>query len=383
MTTLTTAPAPATPTPPSVELFDLRKVFGDTMAVDGVSLTVEQGEFLTLLGPSGCGKTTTLRLIAGLEQPTSGEVRIHGKSMVGRPAFKRPVNTVFQNYALFPHLDLLENVAFGLRMAGIARDERHARARDALAMVRLAGYEHRRTHELSGGEQQRAALARALVNRPTVLLLDEPLGALDLRLRKDMQLELKGLNRQVGITFIYVTHDQEEAIVMSDRIAVMLRGRILQVAPPMDIYRRPTSRFVAEFVGETNVLAGSARATESGWAQVQLAGLGSLRGRLAESLDGEAAASVSFRPEWVSIGPAEAREEESAGAMSNGRLNRVFGSVVQMLFQGPDVVYHVMLPGGHVLRARRPIEAVESGSTRLGDQVALSFPVEETMVLVR
>jgi spermidine/putrescine transport system ATP-binding protein len=371
------------PTSASVELVDLRKSFGGTTAVDGVFLTVDQGEFLTLLGPSGCGKTTTLRLIAGLEQPTSGEVRIHGDPMVGRPAFKRPVNTVFQNYALFPHLDVVDNVAFGLRMAGVARRERLAQASDALAMVRLSGYEHRRTHQLSGGEQQRVALARALVNRPTVLLLDEPLGALDLRLRKEMQLELKGLNRQVGITFIYVTHDQEEAIVMSDRIAVMFRGRILQAAPPTEIYRRPASRFVAEFVGETNMLSGTARAAEAGWAQVQVAGLGSLHGRLAEALDGEAAAWASFRPEWVSIDPVDSSGTVPASASSDGRLNQVTGRVDQMLFQGPDVVYHVKLPTGDVLRARRAIKAWESDSTRLGDEVVMSFPAEETMVLAR
>ncbi len=367
----------------SVELVSLRKVFGDVAAVDGVSLAVDQGEFLTLLGPSGCGKTTTLRMIAGLEQPTSGEIRIHGQSMAGRPAFKRPVNTVFQHYALFPHLDVLDNVAFGLRMAGIDRTERYTRARDALAMVQLADYERRRPHELSGGEQQRVALARALVKRPAVLLLDEPLGALDLRLRKEMQLELKGLNRQVGITFIYVTHDQEEAIVMSDRIAVMLRGRILQAAAPTEVYRRPTSRFVAEFVGDTNLLTGQGRAAEPGWAVVDLPEIGSLRGRLTEPLGDEATVTVSFRPEWVSIEPVEHQPTSTDGSRPDGQVNRISGRVDDMLFQGPDVVYLVALAGGPAMRARRPIGAAESSGVRQGDAVVINFPVEETMVLVR
>ncbi|MCA9877685.1 MAG: ABC transporter ATP-binding protein, partial [Thermomicrobiales bacterium] len=238
----------------SIQLRDLYKYFGETPAVNGVSLDVRDGEFLTLLGPSGCGKTTTLRMIGGFEHPTSGAIYISGQEMGDRPPYRRPVNTVFQNYALFPHMTVGQNVAYGLEMAGVPRAERQQRVTQALEMVRLPHVENRKPSELSGGQQQRVALARALVNRPSVLLLDEPLGALDLKLRKAMQLELKQLNREVGATFVYVTHDQEEALTMSDRIAVMNEGQILQLGSPEEIYERPRTRFVADFIGQTNFL---------------------------------------------------------------------------------------------------------------------------------
>jgi len=240
-----------------VELRDLTKRFGDAVAVDGISLQVGRGELLALLGPSGCGKTTTLRIVAGFEEPTSGEVLIDGHDAVGIPPHKRNVNTVFQNYALFPHLDVLENVAYGLKQRKVARAERRARAQEALELVRMAPYAARRPAELSGGQQQRVALARALVLRPKVLLLDEPLGALDLKLRKEMQIELKRIQEEVGVTTVIVTHDQEEAMALADRIAVMDAGRIEQLDAPGVVYDRPATAFVAEFVGELSFLDGT------------------------------------------------------------------------------------------------------------------------------
>lgn len=230
----------------AIELVQVTKSFGNYVAVDNVSLQIKDGEFFSLLGPSGCGKTTSLRMIAGFEMPTSGEIHLHGQSVGDLPPFKRPINTVFQNYALFPHLSVAQNVGFGLEMRHIPKPEITARVGEALAMVRMAEFANRRPNQLSGGQQQRVALARALVNRPEVLLLDEPLGALDLKLRKQMQLELKAMQAEIGITFIYVTHDQEEALTMSDRIAVMHRGKVLQCASPREIYERPLSRYVAE-----------------------------------------------------------------------------------------------------------------------------------------
>src|SRR5712691_3393575 len=242
-----------------VELLGISKVFGITPAVRDLALRVERGLFFSLLGPSGCGKTTTLRLIAGFEQPTTGRVMIRGVDMVGLPPYRRDVNTVFQNYALFPHMSVADNIAYGLRQRHVSRSEVRRRVQEALEMVRLVGVEARKPSELSGGQQQRVALARALVNRPTVLLLDEPLSALDLKLRKEMQVELKTLQRTVGITFIYVTHDQEEALTLSNRIAVMNAGRLEQEGTPSEVYERPQTRFVADFIGLTNFITGRVR----------------------------------------------------------------------------------------------------------------------------
>ena len=251
----------------AVELHDVVKVFptpegGEVEAVNHVTLQIRHGEFFSMLGPSGCGKTTSLRMIAGFEWPTNGEVVIDGRAMGRTPPYLRPVNTVFQSYALFEHMSVFQNVAFGLEMARIPRSEIQRRVGEALEMVKLSGMNRRRPKQLSGGQQQRVALARALVKRPKVLLLDEPLGALDLKLRKEMQLELKALQDQVGITFVYVTHDQGEALTMSDRIAVMKQGQVLQVGSPVEIYERPNHRFVADFIGETNFLYGSVKALE-------------------------------------------------------------------------------------------------------------------------
>ena len=240
--------------PPDVRLTGLRKTYGEVVAVAGVDLEIARGEFFTLLGPSGSGKTTTLRMIAGFEEPDAGRVELAGRDMAGLAPYDREVNTVFQDYALFPHMTVAENVEYGMRVQKVGKTERRQRAAEALEMARLPGYEGRRPSELSGGQRQRVALARAIVNRPKVLLLDEPLGALDLKLREQMQVELKRIQDEVGITFIYVTHDQDEALTMSDRIAVFNEGRVEQVGAPAEVYERPASRFVTGFVGVSNVL---------------------------------------------------------------------------------------------------------------------------------
>ena len=244
---------------PDVELRGVSKRFGDVLAVDDVDLVVEEGEFLSLLGPSGCGKTTTLRMIAGFERPDEGRVLIGGRDVTELPAHKRESNTVFQSYALFPHLSVLDNVAYGLKQRGASKAERAGRAREMLVLVRLPDIERRKPRQLSGGQQQRVALARALVMEPRVLLLDEPLGALDLKVRKELQIELKRIQKRVGITFVYVTHDQDEALAMSDRVAVMNGGRIEQIAAPREVYDSPATPFVAEFIGDTNFIRRNGR----------------------------------------------------------------------------------------------------------------------------
>ena len=264
--------------PLAVQFTQVSRTFGEVKAVDQVSIDIDDGEFFSMLGPSGSGKTTCLRLIAGFEQPNSGSIRIHGVEAAGVPPYQRDVNTVFQDYALFPHMNVRDNIAYGLKVKGVAKAERHARAEEALAMVALAGYGERKPAQLSGGQRQRVALARALVNRPRVLLLDEPLGALDLKLREQMQGELKKLQRQLGITFIFVTHDQTEALSMSDRVAVFNRGRIEQVDTPRNLYMKPATTFVAEFVGTSNVI----------------------RGDLAEQLNGSRS-PFSIRPEHIRL----------------------------------------------------------------------------------
>jgi len=246
---------------PLIEIRGLSKAFGSVKAVDGVDLDINAGEFLTLLGPSGSGKTTVLRMIAGFETPDAGVIKLNGKDITNQPPYERDVNTVFQDYALFPHMDVITNIEYGLRVKKVDKKERRAKALEALEQVRLSGYENRKPSQLSGGQRQRVALARALVNRPAVLLLDEPLGALDLKLRQQMQIELKELQREVGITFIFVTHDQEEALTMSDRIAVFDKGKIQQLVRPAAIYEKPTNEFVAGFVGVSNLISGSAAQT--------------------------------------------------------------------------------------------------------------------------
>jgi putative spermidine/putrescine transport system ATP-binding protein len=312
----TTSPAPASP---AVRLEGISKHYGDVVAVDGIDLDVRDGEFFSMLGPSGSGKTTTLRMIAGFEQPTTGRILLHGRDVTGIPPFDRDVNTVFQDYALFPHLSVGDNVAYGLMVRKVPRAERTARVTDALRMVRLEGFEGRKPGQLSGGQRQRVALARALVNRPRVLLLDEPLGALDLKLREEMQIELKAIQQQVGITFIYVTHDQEEALTMSDRLAVFNAGRIEQLGSPAEVYERPASRFVAGFVGTSNVLSGDvARA---------------MLGR-----DG----TFTIRPEKIRLAGVDA----AAGPDESSAL----GTIASVVYLGPDTRYIVEPePGGRLV----------------------------------
>ncbi|MGC9334677.1 MAG: ABC transporter ATP-binding protein [Anaerolineae bacterium] len=315
---------------------------GSVVAVDNVSLEIRDGEFFSLLGPSGCGKTTTLRMIAGFEHPTEGEIFIHGRPMGLTPPYQRNTNMVFQNYALFPHMTIERNVAFGLQMKKVSKDEIQRRVQEALAMVRLADYGPRRPNQLSGGQQQRIALARALVNRPELLLLDEPLGALDLKLRKDMQIELKNLQKEVGITFVYVTHDQEEALTMSDRIAVMHQGKVLQIGSPTEIYERPNCRFVADFIGDTNFLEGVVDGQEGNIVTV-LVDTG-----LPVAVEAEGTFSrgtrvtVAVRPEKIRLLPNPVR----------GSQNSFPCRVEQVVYVGTDTRFLVRLTENVVLSVR-------------------------------
>lgn len=351
----------------AVELRDVVKRFptpegGEVVAVSHVTLQIKDGEFFSLLGPSGCGKTTSLRLIAGFELPTQGEIRIHGREMSQVPAFQRPVNTVFQQYALFPHMTVQQNIEFGLEMKGVARAERARRVAEALEMVRLPGMEKRRPKQLSGGQQQRVALARALINKPEVLLLDEPLGALDLKLRKEMQLELKTLQREVGITFIYVTHDQEEALTMSDRIAVMNQGVVLQVGEAEEIYERPANRFVADFIGETNFLDGVVRAQNGAVVEIELEGTGKIFVESSRRFANGQQVSVAVRPEKLRL-----RADLSDG-------NTVRGRVEDVIYIGTDTYYGVRFAGGQKVRVREQnITKAHKEIAKTGDEVTISF----------
>ncbi|HVC82223.1 MAG TPA: ABC transporter ATP-binding protein [Chloroflexota bacterium] len=354
----------------SIELRNVQKRFGAVKAVDGVSLAVQRGEFLTLLGPSGCGKTTTLRLVAGFEQPSAGEILIAGQPVAGLPPNRRNVNTVFQNYALFPHMNVAENVGFGLRMKRLRRPDVKRRVADALAMVRLEGLGGRRPSQLSGGQQQRVALARALVNRPAVLLLDEPLGALDLKPRRAMQTELRTLNRTVGITFVYVTHDQEEALTMSDRIAVMSGGQILQLGSAQEIYETPASRFVADFIGEANFLEGKVLGWTGGVAAIGTPA-GTIAVRCRTSLSAGLPACVFVRPERVGLAP--------PGAKGTLHDNLVRGRLVEAVYAGAAMIYTVALADHSTIVARTPIQAAPPEP---GSEVTLRWSTSECSVLI-
>jgi len=309
------------------------------LAVDHIDLEVRDGEFFSLLGPSGCGKTTTLRMIGGFEQPTEGTIELQGEDVTWLPAYKRNVNTVFQNYALFPHLTIYENVAFGLRRKRVAADDVKKRVTEMLELVELPGYERRKPSQISGGQAQRVALARALVNKPAVLLLDEPLGALDLKLRKQMQVELKRIQQEVGITFIYVTHDQEEAMTMSDRIAVMNKGKYEQLGDPEALYERPKTLFVAGFLGVSNLLPAKRDGAENGYAGFRLADGTGVRVPSA-LIDGrDANIALGVRPEKI-------RMFEPAKDIPAG-LNRVPGTVTHASYLGVSTQYIVTLPDGH------------------------------------
>jgi spermidine/putrescine transport system ATP-binding protein len=322
-----------------VKLSDLVKRFADVTAVDGIELDMPGGEFFSMLGPSGCGKTTTLRMIAGFEEPTSGSILLDGRDVAHVPPHKRNVNTVFQSYALFPHLSVLDNVAFGLRRAKVSKHEVKRRVGEALEMVQLGALGKRKPAQLSGGQQQRVALARALVLNPAVLLLDEPLGALDAKLRKALQIELKALQQEVGITFIYVTHDQEEALTMSDRIAVMNDGRVEQVAPPKDVYEEPATSFVADFLGVSNLMEATAHGrADGGRCRVTLDQFELVAGRGVSDATGPA--RIVIRPERVRLEPRETSGE-----------NRIPGMVERVVYLGAAVQFVVRLANGATVQA--------------------------------
>jgi spermidine/putrescine transport system ATP-binding protein len=369
--------------PPDVEILGVTKRFGDVTAVDRMDLRIAHGEFYSILGPSGCGKTTTLRMIAGFEQPTEGEILLAGKPIAGVPPYQRNVNTVFQHYALFPHMNVAQNVGYGLRQRRTSRDEERRRVSEALALVRLSGYEQRRTWEMSGGQQQRVALARALVNRPTVLLLDEPLGALDLKLRKEMQLELKALQREVGITFVYVTHDQEEALTMSDVIVVMRDGLIQQMGGPTELYERPVNRFVADFIGSSNFMAGTVEALDAAAGQVtvrtdrNLAVRGWVTDPSATLVVGQAVTVVT-RPERLQVIP-----QHDAGEVASG-WTAVPGRIHQGTYLGDQTEYRVQTDGAGELIVRRQNAAGAGASQGLGpgDPVMVRWREEANLVLV-
>jgi spermidine/putrescine transport system ATP-binding protein len=351
------------PTGPDVQLRGVTKRFGDLVAVDDVSLEMPRGEFLALLGPSGCGKTTTLRMIAGFEEPDEGEIYIGGKPAVGVPPHKRDVNTVFQQYALFPHMTVLDNVAYGLKQRGVSRGERHAKAREALELVRLLGKDNSRPAELSGGQQQRVALARALILRPQVLLLDEPLGALDLKLRKQMQIELKRIQEEVGITFVVVTHDQEEAMAMADRIAVMNEGRVDQLGRPSEIYDSPATAFVADFIGEMNHLEGT---LEPGGQAVSLPGARIGIGRVVEPAPEGARVRVGVRPEEIGF---------------SGEGNGDAATTVAAMVLGHHVQIVARLQDGSEVVARQRRSQESANALQPGDPVWLDWPPHAGMLL--
>jgi spermidine/putrescine transport system ATP-binding protein len=357
----------------AIEARGVSKIFGAAgqdavTALDNVSVRIRENEFFTLLGPSGCGKTTLLRLIAGFDFPTRGEILLHGEDIAGLPPFKRPVNTVFQNYALFPHMTVGQNIAFGLEMLGKPKAEVEETVVSMLQLVRMEELKNRRTSQISGGQQQRVALARALAPRPQVLLLDEPLSALDYKLRKDMQIELKRLQHETGITFIFVTHDQEEALTMSDRIAVMSRGRILQIGTPREIYDRPAERFVANFIGETNFLEGEIAGASNGRATVRLSSGATLTATLPEAAKLDGKVTVVVRPEHARL---SSRPDAS---MLRGRLENI-------VYFGTDTHYHVQLDEGPEFIVRQQNQRGVDSSFESGMPVGISIGDDAAQVL--
>jgi spermidine/putrescine transport system ATP-binding protein len=351
-----------------VELVDLVKRFGDLTAVDGISVQVPGGEFFSLLGPSGCGKTTTLRLVGGFERPDGGRILLDGRDMAQTPPHKRPVNTVFQSYALFPHLNVGENVAFGLRFKGVPKEQATKRVAEVLRLVRLEGLEARRPTQLSGGQQQRVALARALILNPDVLLLDEPLGSLDAKLRKALQLELKAIQQEIGITFVYVTHDQEEALTMSDRIAVMKDGRIVQVGDPQQIYEEPETAYVADFLGVSNLMDAQASGRKAGGESTVTIGdveVVAARGEV----DASGAVKLVIRPERARI-----EEQGSAGS------NRIPAMVDRTVYVGSTMQVIARLPGGQTIQVLIPNRGGAEAYPQ-GTPISLFLPPEDLRVL--
>ncbi|MCU0490429.1 MAG: ABC transporter ATP-binding protein [Chloroflexaceae bacterium] len=360
----------------AIDLRNVTKRFGDVTAVDNISLQIRDGEFFSMLGPSGCGKTSTLRMIAGFEYPSLGQIYIHGREMGHIPPYQRPVNTVFQSYALFPHMTVEQNVAFGLQMKGVDKASIPGRVKEALEMVRLGSFGARRPRQMSGGQQQRVALARALVNHPEVLLLDEPLGALDQKLRKEMQLELKGLQERLGITFIFVTHDQEEALTMSDRIAVMSQGNILQVGSPTEIYERPICRFVADFIGETNFIDGTVREANGTHATLATEEGLHVQGYTPRPVQPGQSATISIRPEKARLLPVNGNSTPAANTMPV-RVERVS-------YIGSDTRILVRAHGGRSLSVweQNTLSTLDREAYwEAGDEAVLACPVDNALVL--
>jgi spermidine/putrescine ABC transporter ATP-binding subunit len=356
--------------PAVVQIERVSRRFGPVVAVDDVSLGIRANELFALLGPSGCGKTTLLRLLAGFERPSAGRILIDGEDMAGVPPNRRPVNMVFQSYAVFPHMSVADNVAYGLRVTGVGRAETAARVKDALAMVRLSGLEARSPAQLSGGQQQRVALARALIKRPKVLLLDEPLSALDRKLREEMQLELVRLQHEVGITFVIVTHDQDEALSMADRIAVMDGGRVLQVAPPQELYERPNCRMVAGFIGTMNLFPGRVVDRAAGELRIEARGLGRIT--LADDGQAMAAVDVAVRPEKVRL----LREAPGPGLIA------VPGRVAQIAYFGDTSRVFVEAADGLRLTCQRPnLGPGEGPAPAVGEACFAAFAPADCILL--
>jgi spermidine/putrescine transport system ATP-binding protein len=355
----------------AIALEHVSKRFGRAAAVNDVTLTIGEGEFFSLLGPSGCGKTTTLRMIAGFETPDEGRILLHGNDMTSVAPNRRPVNMVFQQYALFPHMSIYDNIAFGLKAKHVPREEHRARIQQLLSVVALEGYEKRKPRQLSGGQQQRVALARALVNRPAALLLDEPLGALDVKLRKQMQLELKRIQSELGTTFVYVTHDQEEALAMSDRIAVMSGGEVEQIGGPREIYEHPETAFVADFIGSLNALDLRVEELVGGYAVMRVGE----RGRVVVTVDSGARTGdtvrIAIRPERVHIDPL-------GGSASDGG-SRLEGTIGEIIYLGSSTQFHVDTAIGRVISTQLADESL--AELELGSHVTLTWDAEHASLL--
>ena len=356
----------------AIETQEVSKVFGsgkdEVRALDNVSITIRENEFFTLLGPSGCGKTTLLRLIAGFEHPTEGQILLEGQPIGHLPPYRRRVNTVFQSYALFPHMTVAENIGFGLEMLGKPRSEIASTVDAMLRLVKMEELTSRRTDQISGGQQQRVALARALAPHPQVLLLDEPLSALDYKLRKEMQIELKRLQHETGITFVFVTHDQEEALTMSDRVAVMNEGRVLQIGPPQEIYNHPSERFVADFIGDTNFLKADVLATNGREVTLKLASGAEIDATLPEDMSAARQVTIAVRPERAVLCT------DASAALLQGELQNI-------VYFGTDTHYHLTLPGGDAFMARVQNTRSRQAPFELGAQVGIAIEPEAIQVL--
>ncbi|MBS3649114.1 ABC transporter ATP-binding protein [Pseudaminobacter sp. 19-2017] len=356
----------------AIEVRDVSKIFGSGdarfAALDRVSVAIRENEFFTLLGPSGCGKTTLLRLIAGFDFPSEGEIFLYGEDIAPLPPYRRPVNTVFQSYALFPHMTVAQNIGFGLEMLGKPKNEIKARVELMLKLVRMEALANRRTSQISGGQQQRVALARALAPQPKVLLLDEPLSALDYKLRKEMQIELKRLQNETGITFIFVTHDQEEALTMSDRIAVMSAGKILQIGSPRDIYDRPAERFVADFIGESNFLPATMVSKQDDHATVRLTSGAEISASLPQNASPAGDVTVVVRPEHAQF-----------AAAANGAP--LAGTIENVVYLGTDTHFHLKLDTGEPFIVRRQNARGHADHREAGSRVGILIPADAAQVL--